>query len=434
VAKKKKIEKPKEYTRRQLSHFQRQKRRQRIILLSGIGIIAAVILIILIGWFIGEYRPMHRTVIKINETEFKASYYIELLKMVGAGSPGQDLDAITSTMINNIIENELVRQEAETLGIIVSDEEVKQALEEEGTPVNDVTIGLTRSQKLQTRLRDEHFSAQVPVSDNQVNVMAMLVESESVAAEIRDKVVNGDNFTALAKQYGQNYYSKNAPFGDFGWHPAEVLQSRFDTLIPIDYAFSAEAGDVSPPLSDNESYKQLGYWLINVLGISTEDDAEVQALYLSNQQEAFDIKARLESGDNISALAEQYSQYTPSKENGGKLEPIARPTGNATTISEVFDGYIFNPATEFGKWSDPVKDTDYWTRGGAWVVKVVDKDDNRELSTEDRTYLINNTYSDWVKQLPLKHATEIDISGLTEEVRVWMVEQAKTALQGAAGG
>ena len=82
MAKKKKVEKPKEYTRRQLSHFQQQKRRQRIIFISGISIIVAIILIILVGWFLGEYRPMHQTVVKINDAEFNVAYYIDLFKNI----------------------------------------------------------------------------------------------------------------------------------------------------------------------------------------------------------------------------------------------------------------------------------------------------------------------------------------------------------------
>jgi hypothetical protein len=55
--KKRKAEKPpREYTRRQLSQFQRQKRRQRIVFITGVSIIAAIVLIVLVGWFIGEYQ------------------------------------------------------------------------------------------------------------------------------------------------------------------------------------------------------------------------------------------------------------------------------------------------------------------------------------------------------------------------------------------
>ena len=61
MAKKKKAEKPqREMTKRQLAQWQREKRRQRIIFGAGIFIIAAIILMVLVGWYASEYRPLHQ--------------------------------------------------------------------------------------------------------------------------------------------------------------------------------------------------------------------------------------------------------------------------------------------------------------------------------------------------------------------------------------
>ena len=62
-----------------------------------------------------------------------------------------------------------------------------------GLPVNDAAMGLVRSQLLRDKLSAEHFAAQVPTSDNQVYIMAMLLESEGQADEIRGRLVNSDN-------------------------------------------------------------------------------------------------------------------------------------------------------------------------------------------------------------------------------------------------
>jgi len=434
VAKKKKVEKPKEYTRRQLSHFQQQKRRQRIIFISGISIIVAIILIILVGWFLGEYRPMHRIVVKINDAEFNVAYYIDFLEFYGENNPGQSLDTISSSLTQSIIQYELIRQAAQEVGITIDDKEIKKTLEDAGRPVTKVYMDIVRVQQLQTRLKDEYLGAQIPVSDNQVHMMAMLVEDESLAREVQAKLMNGDNFTALDEKYAQNYYSKNVNKGDYGWHPAAILNEQLGSLIPIDFAFGAEPGTLSPPLSDNISYKQVGYWLIKVLNMSEKEEGEVQALFLRSNDEAVDIKTRLESGDNMSALADEYSQYSPSKEKHGELGLITRPaTENTTAISEAFDGYVFDPATELGKWSNPMRDEHFWTQGGYWLVKVIDKENNRNLSEDDRATLVDKAYNEWLNQLELKYAAGIDISGLTEEIRIWAVERATKELQSGGG-
>jgi parvulin-like peptidyl-prolyl isomerase len=440
VAKKKKEEKPREYTRRQLSHFQKQKRRQRFIFIGGISIIVAIILIVLLGWFLAEYRPTHRTLIKVNDVEFNTRYFVDLLKIyeVANQNPQLDLDQllqqISSSLSNGIIQNELIRQAAQPLGITISDEEIRKTLEDAGQPVTDAYIDIMRTQQLEKRLKDEYFGIQVPVSDNQVHMMAMLVEGESLALELQTKLINGDNFTALDEQYAQNYYSKTVNKGDYDWHPAAILKDQLGSQIPIDFAFGADTGALSPPLSDNESYKQFGYWLINVQERLSENETMVQALLLSSQDLAVDIKARLESGDNLSALADEYSQYSPSKEKHGDLGLITKPTtANATTISAAFDGYVFDPLTELGKWSNPISDITFWTQGGYWLVKVIDKENDRKVSDEDRTTLIDKAYSEWINQLWLQYAAGIDTGGLTEEARLWAVERAKKELQSVGG-
>ena len=435
MAKKKKVEKPKEYTRRQLSHFQKQKRRQRIIFISGISIIVAVVLIVLLGWFLGEFRPMHRTVIKVKDVEFNAAYYIDLLKILGENSQGQSLESISTNLQDNIIQDELIRQAAQELGIIIDDKEIKKTLEDAGKTVNEAYVDLLRAQQLQTRVKDEYFGTQVSVSDNQVHMMAMLVESESVALEVRDKFMNGDDFMALAEEYAQNYYSKNINKGDYGWHPREILIDRLGSFIPIDFAFGAEPGVLSAPLSDNESYKQHGYWLIKILEKNEEEEsAQVQALLLSSEEQALDFKARLESGDNLSALADQYSQYSPSKEKHGELGLITKSASdNTTEISKAFDGYVFDPVTEIGKWSNPIHDDIFYTQGGCWLVKVVEKENNRKLSDDDRKSLIQKAYDEWFNQLWTNYAVDIDTSGLTEEIRLWAVERANKEMQVVGG-
>ncbi len=88
---KKKAEKPKhELTKRQLSRWQQQKRRQRFILSSGILVIVAVLAVVGIGvynqWYTPEYKPLHETVIEVNDTKFDMNYYIKMLKFYERGS------------------------------------------------------------------------------------------------------------------------------------------------------------------------------------------------------------------------------------------------------------------------------------------------------------------------------------------------------------
>ncbi len=425
--KKKRIEKPpREITRRQRSHLQKQKRRQRIIFYGGVSVIAAVVLIVLVGWFMGEYLPLHKTVLKVNDTEFDTSYYIDVLKIAGSNQPAPNFQMLAGSVIQQITQNELISQRAEELGVTVSDEEVKQMLEDLGLPLSDGYVGFFRAQLLQNRLRDEYFGAQVPESDKQVHVMAMLVESESQALEIRNGLLSGDNFTALAEEFAQNYYSKNVNQGDFGWHPEVILNNQLGSLVPVDYAFGAEAGALSDPLYDEDMYKQVGYWLIRVNNIPEEGSANVSAVFLSSEDEAREIKTRLEAGEDLGPIADEYSDYSPSRDQHGELGTIM-PGG----ISDIFDEYVFDLGVESGKWSEPIRDETYWSKGGYWLVKVVDKDDERKLSDEDRAFLIGQLFDDWVAVVMADPDNIVDQSYLTEELNQWVINRVLKDMQEA---
>jgi len=380
----------------------------------------------------GEYLPMHRTVLKVNDVKFDTRYFIDSLKIYGANQNPEQFEGLGATVIQRIAETEVILQAAEKLGITVSAEDIKEEMEGLDGSLTDAYIDVIRAQQTQARLRSEYISTLVPVSDNQVNINAMLVESSSVALELRDRLLSGDNFTALAAEFAQNYTSKQNS-GEYGWHPASILEGQLGSLIPIDFAFSAEPGTLSQPLPDAESYKQSGYWLINVTEI-IEDEAMVQALYLSSREEALDIRARLETGDNLTALADEYSQYSPSKEGHGDLGLITPPADEEdTSITEAFDGYVFDSEVKIGEWSEPISEDVLWTQGGAWLVEVIDKEENRELSDEDRNTLISQVFNDWLTELMQVTSEDVDQTGFTLELNQWAAERAVKELQQGEG-
>ena len=72
---KKRVEEPKgKFTKRQLSRWQQQKRRQRIIVSIGISVITVVIGLVIagiyFGWYLTEYKPLKQIVVEVNDTKF----------------------------------------------------------------------------------------------------------------------------------------------------------------------------------------------------------------------------------------------------------------------------------------------------------------------------------------------------------------------------
>ena len=422
MAKKRTEEKPKEYTRRQLSHFKKQKRRQRIIFITGITVIAAIILIPIIGWFVSEVLPMRQTVLTVNDVKFNMAYYIDTMKIGRMNDSSKDTGTLSDEALQFMIQGEMMRQGAAKLGITISDNETKNYLKMMNLPDTKGFRGYYGNQMLASELQNNYFGSKVPGEEAQVHALMMMLESDQQALDIRNRVASGDNFTALSEQFALNYYSKNVNKGDFGWHVQDVLKSQVGTDFPLDFAFSAEAGALSPPISDNETYKQWGFWLIKVVDRPEEGKVNVQALLLSDNVTATDVKARLEAGTaGLGDMADKYTQYSLSKEKQGDLGVI--DISDNSTYTTAFNNYVFDPATATGKWSAPILETELWTRGGSWLVKVVEKEANRTVSDEDRNYLISEAFNNWFTQLSSDPDLKIESDILTDAMRQFAMDR-----------
>ena len=414
---KKKPEKPQRIlTPHQISRWEQQKRRQRIILVTGIFIIALVLAFVGIGWYLGQYKPLHETVLKVNDTEFTMDYYVEMLKLEGAYHPESDLSLVTDTALQNMQHNELMRQGALELGISVTDEEVKKELRNNDLPDKEVYRDLVSYQLLIQRLLDVHFAPQVPLNAEHRQVMAMMLESEVQALEVRSKLVNGEDFGELAEELSLELFSKNKG-GDIGWVPKVILQDILQTSI-VDDIFNHEVGELSQPIYDEEVQKRVGYWLVRVLERNEEEDeTHLQIILLGSEDEAQNIKKQLEAGADWGDLAVQHSQIKGVEENLGEYQV------SEGMSAPLIDEFAYSPDTEIGVISEPLRDLDMLTKGGYWLIKVLDEDTNRRIDTEYRDYLKTKALDEWVASLVDDEDNEI-VNYLDEEKKSWAVEQA----------
>lgn len=404
MAKKRKAIRPRrEFTRRQLARWQRQKKRQRIIFITGVTTIIAVLLLVLVGWYVSSYRPLQQTVIKVNGTEFSMKYYVELLKLYSSGQRPQDLPLVANAVANGIQRDALIRQAALKLGVRVSDEEVKKQLKDAKLPNDRVHWDLISNQLLAKKLQDEYFDKQVPATADQAHILAMLLESKNQAEAVRARLEKGESFAGLASELSLDDFSKKKK-GDIGSHPQSVFADLLSSPVPGDYAFGAEAGMLSQPRYDAEVNKQVGYWLVKVLKKeNASEEAGVNAMLLGSETEAQEIRAKLEAGQDLATLAKEFSQLSGAKENGGDLGQIAKGT-----MSQVVDKYVFDPATSLGTISQPLRDTTVTTTGGYWLIKVLEKNTNKPVDEDDRSKLRTEAYNDWVSSLLVNPANTVE--------------------------
>jgi parvulin-like peptidyl-prolyl isomerase len=440
MAKKNKVEKPRrEVTKRQLSRWQQQKKRQRLIFGLAILVIVAVLSIVGVGvykgWYVTEYEPLHETVIEVNDTKFDMDYYITMFEYYfytyyyEQGIPVEYMEYVADDIVEIIEQNELIRQAAMELGISVSDDEVDEVLESYDPPLSRDYRDVIRTQMLLERMRDEYFEQQVPQSAEQRHIMAMFLESESQANEVRARIEAGEDFGELAAELSLDETCKEKE-GDLGWRPEGVLPFLVESSILEENAFSCEVGVLSEPIYEESKTKMVGYWLIEVLertGVEEEpteeeelveeESAKVRLMLLSSEQEADEVRARLEEGEDFGELAAEFSQHIASSQNGGEFEVTAKGM-----VSTAFDEFVFDPELELGSLSQPIRDEEVSTTGGYWLIEVVDVDDNRQLDEENRNVLKVDALNKWVEALWDDPDNNI-VSYLDDEKKQWAVSR-----------
>jgi len=415
-----------EPTRHQLSHQQQQKRRQRLFLIIGIAVISVVGGILGGGWYKNEYLPMRETVISVNDTDFTMGYYVDILRAQGGVyeqiyGPEQSsyyLQGLPDQVERFIQQTELMRQAAVGLGIAVSDAEVTEVFKEGDPSLSQDYRELVRHDLLVQRLLDEHFEQQIPESSEQRHIMAMFLESESQAVSTRASLAEGEDFATLASELSLEKLSPEGE-GDFDWHPVGILSERFGLSVVEDYAFSVEAGTLSQPLYDEERVKEGGYWLAEVLEKDEDASGElfhVRVMLLGSEEEAQEIRARLEEGEDFATLAEEYSQHEASREDGGDLDWLG-----PDDIEPVLEDFILN--SEVGTLSEPVRDDTAATTGGYWLVKVVAEEESRQISDGDREFLKAEVLDDWINSLWDDPNNKFE-SYLSSAQKAWALEKA----------
>ncbi len=417
---KKKVEKPeREVTKRQLSHWQQQRKRQRIILGVGIFVVVAVSGIMGAGWYISHYQPLHQVVISVNNTEFNMDYYIKMLKYYGKDQPVSYMDALADVVVTVVGRNELVRQGALGLGIIVWDKEVDEKLKSYDPPLSKDYRDIARTELLVSKLLD-YFEPAVPVSAEQRHIMAVFLESERQAAEVRARIEAGEDFAELAGGLSLDSFSKDEK-GDLGWHPEDALVELLATSIPGEYAFGSEVGVLSQPVYDETKTRSVGYWLVKILDRKQEpEQVQVQAILLGSETEAQDVRARLEAGEDFATLTQELSQYEATKESGGDfgwVSPENVAPGSAFAAwADIFE-------LETGVISAPIRDDTQVTTGGYWLLKVLAQEDDKQISDDDRDLLKTRALDEWVLSLWYDTGNQVN-SYLRDEMKAWAIEKA----------
>jgi parvulin-like peptidyl-prolyl isomerase len=192
-----------------------------------------------------------------------------------------DLEALARTILDRLIEQQVIEQAAATLGIVVTEAEIDADIAnmttQAGSPeawtqwkrdnlYTDAEYrAATRSQLLTLRVRDAvvaQFSATAVVGADgvpQVRARHILVGTEAEAQQVLTRLQNGETFEALAAELSRDVTTKDRG-GDLGFFIAENLT----TPELAEVAFSLQPGEIAGPVAT-----ALGYHIIQTIEFAT---------------------------------------------------------------------------------------------------------------------------------------------------------------------
>jgi parvulin-like peptidyl-prolyl isomerase len=304
--------------RHELTRREREARVNRTIMISMAGIAVLVALVLSFGWWRESVARPAEPVASVAGTEISMESFARRLdfqrkaldqqmmfmqiQMQSAGGQPElaqlyqqqlqqlqfALYFLPEQVLESMIEEQLVRQEAARRGIQVTSAEVEAEIEktfgEQSAPEAGAQDGATpqtapaasaqerfteflglygissreyrsllEGQLLFEKLQND-MGATVPANADQIRARHILVDSEEKAREIREQLLGGASFAELAAAESIDPGSKDSG-GDLGWFPRGVMVEEFENA-----AFDLPLNQLSEPVGTN-----FGWHLIEVL-------------------------------------------------------------------------------------------------------------------------------------------------------------------------
>ena len=430
-------------TKKHLARVERERIQTRNITIASIIIVVVVLLVIAYGILNQTVLQQIRSVAVVNgdritaetftaQTRYarynlvnNASSTYQFAQMFGSDpntqmSFAQQLQQIQAQMvpnvmgeqvINRLVEDRLVRQEAERLGITVTKEEVEKSFEEafryfpDGTPTATATLEplptSTLSAQQLTLIPPTATATITPTVDLTQTAAAALI-TPTGEAPVEDSPTSTPTLeptstpnvepsptlvpteTATATPYTRDAYETQYA----------------DTITQFNDEFSVKEKDLYYVL-ETQLYRQKVMEVITAETPRTSEQVWALHILVETEELAKEILTRLEQGEEWGQLAATYSTDSSNKDKGGDLGWF----GKARMVAE-FEAAAF--ALGVGETSAPVK-----TQFGYHIIRVLGHED-RPLSDADFEQAKEVAFQNWLDEQ--RDSAEIVIEDFWTEI------------------
>ncbi len=413
--KRKRIEAKRTPTKRQLSRWERQKKTQRIIFIAGSIFLVLILALGGYGIYAHSFKNLRQPVLKVNDTVVKMDYYVDAMKVLSQGVEKDQISTLADYTYNTILRNELIIQFAPELGFDAGSDEVNAGIRQSGLPNNKLNRDLLKADILLGKMMENYIDPQIPDTVEQVNVEALVVGTKEKAEEVTALLNSTNNFISVVDIFSVEPVTKENK-GDLGWLPKGMIGSKYDALadsILEDVVFDLKPRVLSEPIYDPSIAKKGGYWIIEVLEKDDDKSAHIRGILLGSEDEASRTRSKLINGEDFVSLVAELSQNQDSKNYDGDLGWVQKGYGNTIINNAAFE-------LEPGDISEPIYDDTVNTDGGYWLIRVLDKDENRQLDEDIISTMRDKIFKEWIGEQYQK--SEI-VEYLNEDQKAWAIDR-----------
>ncbi|MDQ2806323.1 MAG: peptidylprolyl isomerase [Chloroflexota bacterium] len=427
---------PRQMTRGQLSRHQQEllKTRQLTFAIAGIGVLLVLILgAALFTQYV--YRP-NISVGKVNNTTITRSLYnkfrswqiynqMRILQFyANQATPDQATQytsqitplqtelqgietwpTIDAPTLSQLADNLLMEQQAGTLGVSVTDDEVRAAAQKNFEPQPTAIPTLSPTVTTTSPPGTPDTATVTPTTTPTGAAPTVTSTATGTPASETPTVTRTPRAT-----FTPGASPTASPTATITSTPLPVAGAEKTAVVDFSSFIKAIAGSTKPggssycslgcPNLSESDYLQLvakpdelKKRITDKLGETVpkqREEVHVQHILVANEALARDLKARLDKGADFAALAQQYSTDTSNADTGGDLGWFAS-TENGGPMDQTFSTAAFK-LTQPGQIGDPVQ-----TQFGWHILRLVERG-QRDLSKSDLDTAKSKAFDAWLKK------------------------------------
>ncbi|UCH58262.1 MAG: peptidylprolyl isomerase [Anaerolineales bacterium] len=302
---------------------------------------------------------------------------------------------IGQQVIDQMVDEELIRQEAERRGITVTSEEVDKAFQEalgyfpEGTPTSEPTLETKPTSTLSalqlTLVPPTPTPTETPIITATVSVSATATQAPTSAPTATATEGPAPSATATL-----------APSPTPTEYTLEGYQQVYqDTIDGFEESIKMGEADLRHLLEAQLYREKVQEAILDELDVQpSEEQVWARHILVPDEVLATQVRQRLEAGEDFATLAAELSTDTSNKDQGGDLGWF----GRGRMVPE-FEEAAF--ALETGEVSEPVE-----TSFGFHIIQVLGHE-NRPLTQSEYDTLKQQKFDEWLTELRTNSEVEI---------------------------